>query len=56
MTRRAIGGDEKTAAFTDNPAWLQHLFAMFGATVLIAGLLFSYQPAAVLLFATVSER
>ncbi len=33
MTRRAIGVSEETPDFTDIPLSLQHLFAMFGATV-----------------------
>ena len=47
MTRRAIRV-ERPPLLTTIP-WLQHLFAMFGATVLVP-ILFHINPATVLLF------
>ena len=49
MTRRAIGVDERPPLLQTIPLSLQHLFAMFGATVLVP-ILFKINPATVLLF------
>ncbi|CDG21110.1 Uracil permease [Xenorhabdus poinarii G6] len=49
MTRRTIGIDEKPPLIQTIPLSLQHLFAMFGATVLVP-ILFKINPATVLLF------
>ncbi|VEA75774.1 uracil permease [Salmonella enterica subsp. arizonae] len=54
MTRRAIGVSERPPLLQTIPLSLQHLFAMFGATVLVP-VLFHINPATVLLL-TVSER
>ena len=49
MTRRAIGVSERPPLLQTIPLGLQHLFAMFGATVLVP-VLFHINPATVLLF------
>ncbi len=49
MTRRAIGVNERPPLLQTIPLSLQHLFAMFGATVLVP-ILFKINPATVLLF------
>jgi len=49
MTRRAIGGSERPPLLQTIPLSFQHLFAMFGATVLVP-ILFKINPATVLLF------
>lgn len=49
MTRRAIGVTERPPLLQTIPLSLQHLFAMFGATVLVP-ILFHINPATVLLF------
>lgn len=49
MTRRAIGVSERPPLLQTLPLSLQHLFAMFGATVLVP-ILFKINPATVLLF------
>ncbi|MFZ5646552.1 MAG: uracil permease [Bacillota bacterium] len=49
MARREIQVEEKLPLLTTLPLSLQHLFAMFGATVLVP-ILFKVDPATVLLF------
>ncbi|WP_036769245.1 uracil permease [Photorhabdus australis] len=49
MTRRTIGVDERPPFLQTIPLSLQHLFAMFGATVLVP-ILFKVNPATILLF------
>jgi len=49
MTRRAIGVDERPPLLQTIPLSFQHLFAMFGATVLVP-ILFKINPSTVLLF------
>lgn len=49
MARRAIGVSERPPLLQTIPLSLQHLFAMFGATVLVP-ILFHINPATVLLF------
>ncbi|MGM3174904.1 uracil permease [Dickeya lacustris] len=49
MTRRAIGVSERPPLLQTIPLSFQHLFAMFGATVLVP-MLFKINPATVLLF------
>ncbi|WP_118987003.1 uracil permease [Photorhabdus sp. CRCIA-P01] len=49
MTRRTIGVDERPPFLQTVPLSFQHLFAMFGATVLVP-ILFKINPATVLLF------
>ncbi|CAM3258621.1 uracil permease [Xenorhabdus nematophila] len=49
MTRRTIGVDERPSLAQTIPLSLQHLFAMFGATVLVP-ILFKVNPATILLF------
>ncbi|MCG3463307.1 uracil permease [Xenorhabdus bovienii] len=49
MTRRTIGVDERPSLIQTIPLSLQHLFAMFGATVLVP-ILFKVNPATILLF------
>ncbi|MCX7781844.1 MAG: uracil permease, partial [Negativicutes bacterium] len=49
MERRAIQVDERPPLLQTIPLSLQHLFAMFGATVLVP-ILFKVNPATVLLF------
>ncbi|MCT8341353.1 uracil permease [Photorhabdus kleinii] len=49
MTRRTIGVDERPPFLQTIPLSFQHLFAMFGATVLVP-ILFKINPATVLLF------
>ncbi|MBD2791687.1 uracil permease [Xenorhabdus szentirmaii] len=49
MTRRTIGVDERPPLAQTIPLSLQHLFAMFGATVLVP-VLFQVNPATILLF------
>lgn len=49
MTRRAIGVSERPPLLQTLPLSFQHLFAMFGATVLVP-ILFKINPATVLLF------
>lgn len=49
MTRRAIGVSERPPLLQTIPLSFQHLFAMFGATVLVP-ILFKINPATVLLF------
>ncbi len=49
MTRRAIGVSERPPLLQTIPLSLQHLFAMFGATVPVP-VLFHINPATVLLF------
>lgn len=49
MTRRAIGVSERPPLLQTIPLSLQHLFAMFGATVLVP-ILFKINPGTVLLF------
>lgn len=49
MTRRAIGVSERPPLLQTIPLSFQHLFAMFGATVLVP-ILFHINPATVLLF------
>ncbi|MGC3962139.1 MAG: uracil permease [Rhodocyclaceae bacterium] len=49
MTRRVIGVDERLPLLQTLPLSLQHLFAMFGATVLVP-ILFKVNPATILLF------
>lgn len=49
MTRRAIGVDERPPILQTIPLSFQHLFAMFGATVLVP-ILFKINPSTVLLF------
>ncbi len=46
MTRRAIGVSERPPLLQTIPLSLQHLFAMFGATVLVP-ILFHINPATV---------
>jgi uracil permease len=48
-TRRAIGVEERLPLLETIPLSLQHLFAMFGSTVLVP-ILFKVNPATVLLF------
>lgn len=49
MTRRAIGVNERPPLLKTIPLSLQHLFAMFGSTVLVP-ILFNINPATALLF------
>ncbi|MFT4464273.1 MAG: uracil permease [Sodalis sp. (in: enterobacteria)] len=49
MTRRAIGVSERPPLLKTIPLSLQHMFAMFGATVLVP-ILFKINPGTVLLF------
>ncbi|MBS9427824.1 uracil permease [Photorhabdus akhurstii] len=49
MTRRTIGIDERPPFLQTIPLSFQHLFAMFGATVLVP-ILFKVNPATILLF------
>ncbi|MBI6547933.1 uracil permease [Xenorhabdus lircayensis] len=49
MIRRTIGVDERPPLAQTIPLSLQHLFAMFGATVLVP-ILFKVNPATILLF------
>ncbi|WP_387463893.1 uracil permease [Photorhabdus sp. RM323S] len=49
MTRRTIGVDERLPLLQTIPLSFQHLFAMFGATVLVP-ILFKVNPATILLF------
>ncbi|MGV7962104.1 uracil permease [Photorhabdus tasmaniensis] len=49
MTRRTIGVDERPPPLQTIPLSFQHLFAMFGATVLVP-ILFKVNPATILLF------
>ncbi|MGC6387676.1 uracil permease [Ewingella sp. S1.OA.A_B6] len=49
MTRRVIGVSERLPILQTIPLSLQHLFAMFGATVLVP-IMFKINPATVLLF------
>lgn len=49
MARREIGIDERLPLLQSLPLSLQHLFAMFGATVLVP-ILFKVDPATILLF------
>ncbi|WP_110956106.1 uracil permease [Anaerosinus massiliensis] len=49
MNNRVIKVEEKLPLFTTIPLSLQHLFAMFGATVLVP-ILFKVNPATILLF------
>lgn len=49
MTRRAIGVEERPPLLQTIPLSFQHLFAMFGATVLVP-ILFKVNPATILLF------
>ena len=49
MTRRVIGVSERPPLLQTIPLSFQHLFAMFGATVLVP-ILFKINPATVLLF------
>ncbi|NUU68671.1 uracil permease [Enterobacteriaceae bacterium BIT-l23] len=49
MTRRAIGVSERPPLLQTLPLSLQHLFAMFGSTVLVP-IMFHINPATVLLF------
>ena len=49
MARRVIGVNERLPLLQTIPLSLQHLFAMFGATVLVP-ILFGINPATVLLF------
>ena len=49
MSRREIGVQEKLPLLQSLPLSLQHLFAMFGATVLVP-ILFKVDPATILLF------
>ncbi|KER02047.1 uracil permease [Photorhabdus temperata] len=49
MTRRTIGVDERPSLLQTIPLSFQHLFAMFGATVLVP-ILFKVNPATILLF------
>ena len=49
MTSRVIGVDDRPPLAQTIPLSLQHLFAMFGATVLVP-ILFKVNPATVLLF------
>ncbi|MCE9884003.1 uracil permease [Obesumbacterium proteus] len=49
MTRRVIGVSERPPLLQTIPLSFQHLFAMFGATVLVP-ILFNINPATVLLF------
>ncbi|MTD37757.1 uracil permease [Erwinia sp. CPCC 100877] len=49
MTRRAIGVSERPPFLQTLPLSLQHLFAMFGSTVLVP-IMFHINPATVLLF------
>lgn len=49
MTRRVIEVDERPPLLVTIPLSLQHLFAMFGATVLVP-ILFQVNPATILLF------
>jgi uracil permease len=49
MTRREIGVEEKLPLLQSLPLSFQHLFAMFGATVLVP-ILFKVDPATILLF------
>ncbi|TNH43190.1 uracil permease [Photorhabdus luminescens] len=49
MTRRTIGVDERPPFLQTIPLSFQHLFAMFGATVLVP-ILFKVNPATILLF------
>lgn len=49
MTRRTIGVEERPPLAQTIPLSLQHLFAMFGATVLVP-ILFKVNPATILLF------
>lgn len=52
MTRRAIGVSERPPLLQTIPLSLQHLFAMFGATVLVP-ILFHINPATVLLLSLI---
>ena len=49
MSNRVIPVDEKLPLLETIPLSLQHLFAMFGSTVLVP-ILFKVNPATVLLF------
>ena len=49
MQKRPIGVEEKLPLLETIPLSLQHLFAMFGSTVLVP-ILFKINPATVLLF------
>lgn len=49
MERRVIQVEERLPLLQTLPLSLQHLFAMFGATVLVP-ILFNVNPATVLLF------
>ena len=49
MRNRSIGVDEKLPLLETIPLSLQHLFAMFGSTVLVP-ILFKVNPATILLF------
>ena len=49
MNNRVIAVDEKLPLLQTIPLSLQHLFAMFGATVLVP-ILFKVNPATILLF------
>ena len=49
MSRREIGVEEKLPLLQTLPLSLQHLFAMFGATVLVP-IIFKVDPATILLF------
>ena len=49
MQNRPIGVEEKLPLLETIPLSLQHLFAMFGSTVLVP-ILFKINPATVLLF------
>lgn len=49
MTRRTIGVEERPPLLQTIPLSLQHLFAMFGATVIVP-ILFGVNPATILLF------
>ena len=49
MSRRTIGVGERPSLLQPIPLSFQHLFAMFGATVLVP-VLFHINPATVLLF------
>lgn len=49
MSKRVIGVEERPPLLTTIPLSLQHLFAMFGSTVLVP-ILFKVNPATILLF------
>lgn len=49
MTRRTISVEERPPLLQTIPLSLQHLFAMFGATVIVP-ILFGVNPATILLF------